>query len=61
MPKINGHTIADIIKAKGIDIPIIAITAKTKGNIEQTLGAFTAHLEKPIDANQFIHQIETFL
>ena len=65
MPNIDGYTLTNQIKKKpGMqNIPIVAITANVmKGDRERTLHAgCDGYIEKPIDVDRFIDQLEQFL
>jgi two-component system, cell cycle response regulator DivK len=65
MPDMDGYTLTHQIKKKpGMqDVPIVAITANVmKGDRERTLHAgCDGYIEKPIDVDRFIDQIEKFL
>jgi two-component system, cell cycle response regulator DivK len=65
MPDVDGYTLTSEIQAipalKGV--PIIAITANVmKGDRERTLRAgCDGYIEKPIDVDKFIDQVENFM
>jgi two-component system, cell cycle response regulator DivK len=65
MPDIDGYALTNQIKKKpGMqNIPIVAITANVmKGDRERTLHAgCDGYIEKPIDVDRFIDQLEKFL
>lgn len=65
MPDMDGYTLTNTIKAmpQMAGIPIIAITANVmKGDREKTLQAgCDGYIEKPIDVDRFLEQIERFL
>ena len=65
MPDMDGYTLTNTIKAmpQMVGIPIIAITANVmKGDREKTLQAgCDGYIEKPIDVDRFLEQIERFL
>ena len=65
MPDMDGYTLTNTIKAmpQMVGIPIIAITANVmKGDREKTLQAgCDGYIEKPIDVDRFLDQIERFL
>jgi two-component system, cell cycle response regulator DivK len=65
MPGVDGLTLTNEIKAvpQFHDIPIVAITANVmKGDRERTLDAgCNGYIEKPIDVDQFIELIESFI
>ena len=65
MPDIDGYTLTNEIKSRPdmAGVPIIAITANVmKGDRERTLQAgCDGYIEKPIDVDRFIDQIEGFL
>jgi two-component system, cell cycle response regulator DivK len=65
MPDVDGYTLTSEIKALPnlIGVPIIAITANVmKGDRERTIKAgCDGYIEKPIDVDRFIDQIEDFL
>ena len=64
MPDVDGYTLTNELKAmpKLMGIPIVAITANVmKGDRERTLSAgCDGYIEKPIDVDRFIDQIEEF-
>ena len=65
LPEMDGYSLTQIIKAmpamKGI--PIVALTANVmRGDRERTLSAgCDGYIEKPIDVDHFIDQIDAFL
>ena len=65
MPDIDGYILTNELKAipqlKGV--PIVAITANVmKGDRERSLNAgCDGYIEKPIDVDRFVEQIERFL
>jgi two-component system, cell cycle response regulator DivK len=65
MPDIDGYTLTSEIKALPAmtEVPIIAITANVmKGDRERTLRAgCDGYIEKPIDVDKFIDQVENYL
>ena len=65
MPDIDGYTLTNELKAMPglIGIPMVAITANVmKGDRERTLSAgCDGYIEKPIDVDKFIDQVERFL
>lgn len=65
MPDVDGYTLTNELKAmpKLQGIPIVAITANVmKGDRERTLSAgCDGYIEKPIDVDKFIDQVERFL
>ncbi len=65
MPDVDGYTLTNEIKAMPnlMAVPIVAITANVmKGDRERTLSAgCDGYIEKPIDVDRFIDQIERFL
>jgi len=65
MPDIDGYTLTNKIKSMPLmrEVPIIAITANVmKGDRERTLQAgCDGYIEKPIDVDRFIEQIEKYL
>ena len=65
MPDVDGYTLTNELKAmpKLQGIPIVAITANVmKGDRERTLSAgCDGYIEKPIDVDKFIDQVEQFL
>lgn len=65
MPDVDGYTLTNEIKAMPAmqHIPIVAITANVmKGDRERTLSAgCDGYIEKPIDVDKFIDQVEHFL
>jgi two-component system, cell cycle response regulator DivK len=64
MPGVDGYTLTNEIKSipQFQDIPIVAITANVmKGDRERTLNAgCNGYIEKPIDVDRFIEQVESF-
>ncbi len=65
MPDIDGYTLTNELKAMPnlMGVPIVAITANVmKGDRERTLSAgCDGYIEKPIDIDRFIEQVERFL
>jgi two-component system, cell cycle response regulator DivK len=65
MPDTDGYTLTNQLKSlPGLfGIPIVAITANVmKGDRERTLEAgCDGYIEKPIDVDRFVEQIEKFL
>ena len=65
MPDVDGYTLTNELKAmpKLQGIPIVAITANVmKGDRERTLSAgCDGYIEKPIDVDKFIDQVDRFL
>lgn len=65
MPGTDGYSLTNEIKSspKLSHIPIVAITANVmKGDRERTLKAgCDGYIEKPIDIDRFIDQIESFI
>jgi len=64
MPDIDGYTLTNELKAMPnlMGVPIVAITANVmKGDRERTLSAgCDGYIEKPIDVDRFIEQVERF-
>ncbi len=65
MPDMDGYTLTNEFKAMPHlkDVPIVAITANVmKGDRERTLSAgCDGYIEKPIDVDRFIEQVEAFI
>lgn len=65
MPDIDGYTLTSEIKSVPhlFGVPVIAITANVmKGDRERTFDAgCDGYIEKPIDVDRFIEQMEKFL
>lgn len=65
MPELDGYTVTSKIKAKKhlAKVPIIALTANVmRGDREKVLEAgCDGYIQKPIDVDQFPHQIARFL
>lgn len=65
MPDVDGYTLTSEIKSLPslARVPVIAITANVmKGDRERTLQAgCDGYIEKPIDVDKFIDQVESFL
>lgn len=65
MPDIDGYTLTQELRAdpRLQTIPILAITANVmKGDRERTLSAgCDGYIEKPLDIDRFLEQIEKFL
>lgn len=65
MPDIDGYTLTSQIKSFPhlLAVPVIAITANVmKGDRERTLQAgCDGYIEKPIDVDRFVDQVEIFL
>lgn len=64
MPDMDGYTLTSKIKAIPVlkKVPVVAITANVmKGDRERTIQAgCDGYIEKPIDVDRFIDQIEEF-
>ena len=65
MPDVDGYTLTNELKAMPelMGVPIVAITANVmKGDRERTLSAgCDGYIEKPIDVDRFIEQVERFI
>lgn len=65
MPDVDGYTLTNELKQQPNlnGVPIVAITANVmKGDRERTLNAgCDGYIEKPIDVDRFIEQVERFL
>jgi two-component system, cell cycle response regulator DivK len=65
MPDVDGYTLTNELKAVPslLGVPIVAITANVmKGDRERTLSAgCDGYIEKPIDVDKFIEQVERFI
>ncbi len=65
MPDIDGYTLTHQLKAtpRLAPVPIVAITANVmKGDRERSLNAgCDGYIEKPIDVDRFLEQVERFL
>jgi two-component system, cell cycle response regulator DivK len=65
MPDVDGYTLTYELKSMPhlVSVPIVAITANVmKGDRERTLSAgCDGYIEKPIDVDKFIEQVERFL
>ncbi len=65
MPDIDGYTLTNELKVMPnlMGVPIVAITANVmKGDRERTLSAgCDGYIEKPIDVDRFIEQVERFI
>jgi len=65
MPDVDGYTLTHELKSyPGLaNVPIVAITANVmKGDRERTLNAgCDGYIDKPIDVDHFIDQVESFL
>lgn len=65
MPGVDGYSLTSQIKSLPdlANVPIIAVTANVmKGDRERTLQAgCDGYIEKPIDVDRFVDQIENFL
>lgn len=65
MPDVDGYTLTNELKMMPnlMGVPIVAITANVmKGDRERTLSAgCDGYIEKPIDVDRFIEQVERFL
>ncbi|HEX9017816.1 MAG TPA: response regulator, partial [Anaerolineaceae bacterium] len=65
MPDVDGYTLTSEIKAMPdhASVPIVAITANVmKGDRERTLSAgCDGYIEKPIDVDRFLEQVEHFI
>jgi two-component system cell cycle response regulator DivK len=65
MPEVDGYTLTQQIKSNTdfANVPIIAITANVmKGDREKSLNAgCEGYIEKPINVDTFIDQIEAYL
>ncbi len=64
MPDVDGYTLTNELKTtpRLMEVPIVAITANVmKGDRERTLNAgCDGYIEKPIDIDRFIEQVERF-
>ncbi len=59
MPVLNAYDAIKILKEKGMDVPVILISAlKIK---EEVKGRFDSFLQKPIERETFIKELATFL
>lgn len=65
MPDVDGYTLTNELKTLPhlLTVPIVAITANVmKGDRERTLSAgCDGYIEKPIDVDRFIEQVERFI
>ena len=65
MPDVDGYTLTNELKTFPhlMTVPIVAITANVmKGDRERTLSAgCDGYIEKPIDVDRFIEQVERFI
>lgn len=65
LPIMDGYAVArELRKRKGLEkVPIVAVTSYAmQGDRERALAAgCTGYIEKPIDPNTFITQIQSFL
>ncbi len=65
MPDVDGYTLTNELKAMPnlLGVPVVAITANVmKGDRERTLSAgCDGYIEKPIDVDKFIEQVERFI
>jgi two-component system cell cycle response regulator DivK len=65
MPDVDGYTLTNELKLLPNlrTVPIVAITANVmKGDRERTLSAgCDGYIEKPIDVDKFIEQVELFI
>ncbi len=65
MPDIDGYTLTNELKSMPnlMGVPVVAITANVmKGDRERTLSAgCDGYIEKPIDVDRFIEQVERFI
>lgn len=65
MPDVDGYTLTARLKSQPAfhNIPIVALTANVmKGDRERSLQAgCDGYIEKPIDVDRFIDQVERFL
>jgi two-component system, cell cycle response regulator DivK len=65
MPDVDGYTLTNELKSMPnlLGVPIVAITANVmKGDRERTLSAgCDGYIEKPIDVDRFLEQVERFL
>lgn len=65
MPDVDGYTLTARLKSQPTfhNIPIVALTANVmKGDRERSLQAgCDGYIEKPIDVDRFIDQVERFL
>lgn len=59
MPVMDGLQAAKILRSRGIDVPIIALSANVlKEDREASLAAgCNAHLAKPVDANELVRVV----
>lgn len=65
MPDVDGYTLTNELKLLPnlLGVPIVAITANVmKGDRERTLSAgCDGYIEKPIDVDRFLEQVEQFI
>jgi len=61
MPVMSGLEATELIRACGIQIPIIAISAGIQSRDRCLQAGCTAYLTKPIDRQQFVERIEQVL
>ena len=62
MPEMNGYTTLNIIREKGMEIPVIAFTATLLENMESlvTEAGFTDYILKPFRPSDLKKKIETY-
>ena len=63
MPIMDGMTAAGILRKKGLEIPIIALTANAMKGYEETClkAGYSGYLSKPIDIDQFLGMMAQLL
>ena len=63
MPEMNGYKVLEILRTKGMNMPVIAQTAYARiEDEEKALSAgFDGYISKPIDRNKFNKLIDQFI
>ena len=63
MPKMNGYEATSVLRKKGFDLPIIALTANAmKGDLEKCIDAgCDAFLNKPVNVTKLFEVLGTYL
>jgi len=63
MPEMNGYKVLEILRTKGMKMPIVAQTAYARLEDEEKVlsAGFNGYISKPIDRNKFNSLIDKFI